>query len=73
MTFQPAPEDQQPADFAFDAANLARATALIQRYPEGLCPHHEVRHDIESLFRVRHDPVTHLRTHLPDHPTRDGR
>ncbi len=35
MSFQPAPEDRQPAEFAFDAANLARAKALIQRYPEG--------------------------------------
>ena len=35
MSFQPAPETQQPAEFAFDAANLAKTKEIIARYPEG--------------------------------------
>ncbi len=35
MSFQPAPETQQPTDFAFDAANLAKSKEIIARYPEG--------------------------------------
>ena len=31
----PAPEAQQPADFAFNAENLARAKAIIAKYPDG--------------------------------------
>jgi NADH-quinone oxidoreductase subunit E len=35
MSSKPAPDSLQPAEFAFDAANLAKANDVIARYPDG--------------------------------------
>ena len=35
MSFAPAPEAQQPAEFAFNEANIGKAQDIVARYPSG--------------------------------------